>query len=496
MYRWIRRIRTNVLAYMLRDSEAMLVVTQEGLEERVRRWLKPETRLLDVDRQRDEIENAVATLKAGDVELKKEVRPHHLAYVIYTSGSTGEPKGVAIEHQSAVTLVQWASQVYSGGELAGVLASTSICFDLSVYEIFVTLANGGTVVLVANALGLVDIAKEQTVTLVNTVPSAMEELVRLGAIPATVQTINLAGEALSAKLVDAIYQSTAVKKVYDLYGPSEDTTYSTYILRKRQGVQSIGRPIANTQIYILDKHNNPQPIGVPGELHIAGDGLARGYLNRPELTREKFVANPFAPGTRMYRTGDRARWLEDGNIQYLGRMDAQVKIRGFRIELGEIEARLNQHPEIEDSVVMVRGEESNKQLMAFYRARETQAGQIVELGQRGAAGTSVADVAGLHGAGGVRESGGNPVECEWKGGSAGAGADGGEDRFGRGVCGAAQPGGEATGGDMGGGVEPGAGEDRDLRQLLRAGRAFVAGYATDLEDSQATGHSLASESHL
>ena len=126
---------------------------------------------------------------------------------------------------------------------------------------------------------------------------------------------------------------------------------------------------------------DPQPIGVPGELYIAGEGLARGYLNRPELTREKFVANPFAPGTRMYRTGDRARWLEDGNIQYLGRMDTQVKIRGFRIELGEIEARLNQHPEIEDSVVIVRGEESNKQLIAFYRARETQADQMVELGQ-------------------------------------------------------------------------------------------------------------------
>jgi amino acid adenylation domain-containing protein len=369
------------LAYMLRDSGAMLMVTEERLEERLRRWVGPETPLLVLDRQRDEIGNAVAALKGRDVELQKEVKPRHLAYVIYTSGSTGEPKGVAIEHHSPVTLVQWASQVYSGAELAGVLASTSISFDLSVYELFVTLANGGTIVLVANALGLVDIAKKQTVTLVNTVPSVMEELVRLGAVPDTVQTINLAGEALSQKLVDAIYQSSAVKKVYDLYGPSEDTTYSTCILRVRQGVQSIGRPIANTQIYILDPHNHPQPIGVPGELHIAGDGLARGYLNRPELTREKFVANPFQPGTRMYKTGDLAQWLDDGNIQYLGRIDTQVKIRGFRIELGEIEARLNQHPEIEDSVVIAQGEETNKQIIAFYRAKDTQADQLVELPQ-------------------------------------------------------------------------------------------------------------------
>src|SRR5262249_15102218 len=232
----------------------------------------------------------------------------------YTSGSTGQPKGVAIEHHSAVTLVQWASEVYSRKELAGVLASTSICFDLSVYEIFVTLANGGTIILVPNALGLVNLANKESVTLINTVPSAMEELVRLGAIPDSVQTINLAGEPLSPTLVDKIYDTSAVKRVYDLYGPSEDTTYSTYVWRKKNAPQTIGRPIANTQVYILDRHNQIQSIGAPGELHISGEGLARGYLNRPELTEEKFVANPFEPGTRMYKTGDLARWLDDGSI--------------------------------------------------------------------------------------------------------------------------------------------------------------------------------------
>ena len=272
-----------------------------------------------------------------------------------------------IEHHSAVTLVQWASEVYSRGELGGVLASTSICFDVSVFEIFVTLANGGRILLVGNALELVNLSDKESVTLINTVPSAMEELVQLGAIPDSVQTINLAGEPLSSALVDKIYDNSSVKRVYDLYGPTEDTTYSTYILRQRNARPSIGRPIANTQIYILDQHHRVQPIGVAGELHIAGDGLARGYLNRRELTQEKFVANPFHAGTRMYKTGDRACWLEDGTIQYLGRIDTQVKIRGFRIELGEIEACLAAHPQVREAVVIAREDApGDKRLVAYY----------------------------------------------------------------------------------------------------------------------------------
>ncbi len=244
------------------------------------------------------------------------------------------------------------------------------------------MAKGGTVILVPDALRLRDVANKESVTLINTVPSAIEELIRQGAIPDSVQTINLAGELLSPGLVDRVYEASAVKKVYDLYGPSEDTTYSTYRLREKNGPQTIGRPIANTRIYILDAHHQLQPIGVPGELYIAGDGLARGYFNRPELTREKFVANPFEPGARMYKTGDLARWLDDGNIQYLGRIDTQVKIRGFRIEMGEIEARLNQHPAIQDSAVIARGEGARKQLIAFYRAKDTQKGQLVRLPHR------------------------------------------------------------------------------------------------------------------
>ncbi|HEX9981688.1 MAG TPA: non-ribosomal peptide synthase/polyketide synthase [Thermoanaerobaculia bacterium] len=367
------------LAYMVQDSRATIVLTQATLQDQLRAMLPAETRLIALDRQWPEIASRVAALNADGIPLRNEVRPDNLAYVIYTSGSTGQPKGVAIEHHSPVTLVHWASEVYSREELAGVLASTSICFDLSVYEIFVTLANGGTIVLVPNALGLIDLVTEAPVTLVNTVPSAMEELVRSNAIPASVQTINLAGEPLAQALVAKIYSTTSAKKVFDLYGPSEDTTYSTYVLRQPDAPATIGRPISNTSVYILDAYGHLQPIGVPGELYIAGDGLCRGYLHRPELTQEKFIANPFEPGTRMYRTGDLARWLDDGTIQYLGRIDTQVKVRGFRIELGEIEARLTQHPDIQDVAVVAQGSGAGKQLIAFYRAADTSAGNIVEL---------------------------------------------------------------------------------------------------------------------
>jgi amidohydrolase len=367
------------LAFTLEDSRAMVVLTQQKLRDMVRGLVQPETLVVAVDGQQAEIAERVAALKAGNVPFDEQVRPHHLSHVIYTSGSTGKPKGVAIEHHSPVTLVHWAREVYSKEELSGVLASTSICFDLSVYEMFVTLASGGTIILVQNALALVDSPHRESVTLINTVPSAMEELVRMGAIPKPVLTINLAGEPLSPRLVDKIYDSSTVGKVYDLYGPSEDTTYSTYTLRRKNGPQTIGRPLANTQVYILDTRQQIQPIGVPGELYIAGDGLARGYLNRPELTQEKFVANPFAPGTRMYRTGDRARWNEDGTLQYLGRIDTQVKIRGFRIEIGEIEVRLSEYSGVQDCAVVAQGEGADRQLVAFYRATETTADHSVVL---------------------------------------------------------------------------------------------------------------------
>ena len=279
-----------------------------------------------------------------------------LAYVIYTSGSTGEPKGAAIEHRNVAAFLCWAKRVFSAEQLAGVLASTSICFDLSVFELFVPLCWGGKAIVVDNALALHDLAGADKVTLVNTVPSAISEMLDLGALPPSVRTVNLAGEPLKTELVERIYETATVKKVYDLYGPSETTTYSTFTLRGKKTKATIGRPIANTRIYLLDGALQPVPIGVAGEIFIGGAGVARGYLNRPQLTAEKFLRDPFARGAkaRMYRTGDLARYDAHGNVEYLGRVDNQIKIRGYRIELGEIEAALNRHPAVRESVVVVR----------------------------------------------------------------------------------------------------------------------------------------------
>jgi amino acid adenylation domain-containing protein len=295
--------------------------------------------------------------------------PSQLAYLIYTSGSTGKPKAAAIEHRNVVTLMHWARELFTTTELEGVLASTSVCFDLSVFEIFVPLCWGGKVILAANALELPTLNAASEVTLINTVPSAMTELIRMSGVPKSVRTVNLAGEALHHSLVQRIYELESVERVLNLYGPSEDTTYSTgaTIERCDSHAPTIGRPIANTQAYILDIHQRALPIGVSGELYVAGDGLARGYFNRPDLTAEKFIPNPFAavPGMRMYRTGDLARYLSDGQIEFLGRSDHQVKLRGFRIELGEIETMLREHPAIHDAVVVLHQQNEDQVLVAY-----------------------------------------------------------------------------------------------------------------------------------
>jgi len=321
---------------------------------------------------------------------KNNIDPTNLAYILYTSGSTDQPKGVAIEHRSTVNFISWAQTVFNPSQLAGVLASTSICFDLSVFELFVPLSCGGKIILAENALYLPTLKAAKDVTLINTVPSAIAELLRANALPQNVQTVNLAGEPLSQQLVNQLYEQTTLQQVFNLYGPSEATTYSTFTLcvprrgenEKVYPSPSIGRPIANTQIYILNSHLQPVPIGVPGELYIGGDGLARSYLNRQNLTEEKFIPNSFLnskfkiqnfQGDRLYKTGDLARYLPDGNIEFLGRSDNQVKIRGFRIELGEVESTLSQYPTVQQCVVTARVDGgSDKRLVAYIVSNQQQ----------------------------------------------------------------------------------------------------------------------------
>lgn len=364
------------LSFMLEDSHAMVLLTEQHL-------------LLNLPAHAAQ----VVCLDSGDAtafdgqnkeNLARLTTPANLAYLIYTSGSTGRPKGVAIEHRSAVAFLSWVETLFSSDELARVLFSTSICFDLSVFELFAPLSFGGTVILCENALRLPSLPCRDEVTLINLVPSALRELLREDGLPSSVRTVNLAGEPLDLDLVRETYRRPHVERVYNLYGPSEDTTYSTGILLDKESEQqpSIGRPISNTQVYILDKQMQPVPVGATAYLYIGGEGLARGYFNESPLTAERFIPDPFAvePGRRLYYTGDLARYLPDGNLEFLGRADHQVKVHGFRIELGEIEAVLKQHPSISNAVVLALETGANeKRLVAYVVTEEAQQPAIYDL---------------------------------------------------------------------------------------------------------------------
>ncbi|HEX8273687.1 MAG TPA: amino acid adenylation domain-containing protein [Longimicrobiaceae bacterium] len=367
------------LEFTLADAAVAVLLTQRSLRGAVP--VPDEVRVVEVDADAEEIARESAENPAS------AAGPDNLAYLIYTSGSTGTPKGVAIEHRSTVALLAWASGVYSAEELDGVLAATSVCFDLSVFELFLPLCRGGRVVLVENALAVARSAAAGQVRLVNTVPSAIAALLGSGGLPAGVRTVNLAGEPLRPELVDALYARGGIERVFDLYGPSEDTTYSTWALRRPGGPATIGRPIANTRAYVLDAHGAPMPVGVPGELHLGGAGVARGYLGRPELTAGRFVPDPFggAPGARLYRTGDRARWLASGELEYLGRLDEQVKIRGFRIEPGEVESVLTSLPGVREAAVVVREDApGDRRLVGYVALAEGAAAGDAEAGLRAA----------------------------------------------------------------------------------------------------------------
>ncbi len=363
------------LAFMLEDSGAALVLVSTGAGGR----LPAGTRTVALAEALEEAPAGRAPETWRGPELG------NLAYLIYTSGSTGRPKAVAIAHASASALVTWAAGAFSPAELSGVLAATSIAFDLSVFEIFVPLSLGGTVILAENALALPQLPARDAVTLVNTVPSAMAELVRGGALSPSVRTVNLAGEPLPGSLARQIH-AAGVGRLLNLYGPSEDTTYSTWaaILPAgsgepgEPGEPAIGRPLPGGRAYVVDPRQQPAPLGVPGELWLGGAGLARGYLGQPERTAERFVPDPWSgvPGARLYRTGDLVRFRTGdaagdlaGSLMFLGRLDHQVKVRGFRIELGEVESALVALPGVREAVVLAREEASadnpGKRLVAY-----------------------------------------------------------------------------------------------------------------------------------
>ncbi|ASZ13662.1 hybrid non-ribosomal peptide synthetase/type I polyketide synthase [Chitinophaga pendula] len=322
---------------------------------------------------------AVAVTGPKEGALSYTLSLEDLAYVIYTSGSTGEPKGVMIEHGSLLNIIHALQAKYPLTSQDSFLLKTAFSFDVSIAELFGWFMEGGSLCILdpvhkTDMREVVAAIKRFKATHINFVPSVfaafVDTLKEIGTENITsLKYIFLAGEALSENLVNDFRKFGRDIKLENIYGPTEGTVYSSaYSLADLQeGMKmSIGKPISNVRLYILDKYGALQPVGVPGELCIGGAGVARGYLNNISLTAEKFIPNPYVPMERIYRTGDLTRWLEDGNIEYLGRIDDQVKLRGLRIELGEIAVQLGAHPAIAQSVVVVKERAADKYIVAYY----------------------------------------------------------------------------------------------------------------------------------
>ncbi|MEM6456094.1 MAG: amino acid adenylation domain-containing protein, partial [Acidobacteriota bacterium] len=356
------------LAFMVADADAALVLTTADLGFQLAGALGDAPALaLDALLPADAGHGAAGRAALDDYDPNPRVDAASLAYVLYTSGSTGRPKGVAVSHGAVVNFVDAADALFEPDDLEGVVASTSASFDVSVFELFAPLVRGGTVLMIDDPLALADVAIAGRARLMATVPSAMDALLRLG-LPPRLRTVVLAGEAVPQALVTDLHAARPTLRVIDAYGPSETTTYSTFALLPRglDGPPPIGRPLAGEAAYVLDRDLQPPPRGVVGELFLGAagtadggprtaGGVARGYLGRPGLTATRFLPDPHAdaPGRRMYRTGDRARFLADGRLAFLGRTDHQLKVRGFRVELGEIESALRRHPAVREAAVNV-----------------------------------------------------------------------------------------------------------------------------------------------
>ncbi|MZD58129.1 non-ribosomal peptide synthetase, partial [Streptomyces sp. SID5606] len=357
------------IAYLLRDADPALVLTVEETEGMFPADSRTPRLVLDSP----EVVAALASRPGTDPTDRDRISPlrsPHPAYIIYTSGSTGRPKGVVVTHDNVANLVAWARDEFGERALAHVVFTTSLNFDVSVFEMFGPLLTGGRIEVLRDLLALGDRrADDRSPVLVSGVPSALARIVSQSDVRTTAETVVFCGEALSARAATEVKEELRAGRVYNVYGPTEATVYATVWSTDAAVTQapSIGRPLHNTRTYVLDAALRPVPAGVAGELYIAGAGLARGYYGRAGLTAERFVADPFGPsGSRMYRTGDLARWSAEGLLEFVGRADDQVKIRGFRIELGEIEAVLGRHPGLAQVAVIAREDQpGDKRLTAY-----------------------------------------------------------------------------------------------------------------------------------
>lgn len=366
------------LAFMLEDARPAAVLTQKALLAQ----LPPHRgHIVLLDERDDGITAQSANLGTNQFHSQLD----DLAYVIFTSGSTGRPKGVQITHRALVNFLssmQWQPGIVPEDIL---LAVTTLSFDIAGLELFLPLISGARLVIaspetVADGAALVALMNRTGATFMQATPATWKLMLEAGWTGNSKLKILCGGEAWPVALADQLLPRC--KSLWNMYGPTETTIWSAATQIEKGDPVLIGRPIANTTIYLLDAALQPVPIGAAGELHIGGDGLARGYLNRTELTAGKFITDPFstAPGARLYKTGDLARYRSDGAIEYLGRMDQQVKVRGFRIELGEIESVLGRHPAVREGVVVAREDAAGeKNLVAYLVAREEQIPVVTEL---------------------------------------------------------------------------------------------------------------------
>ena len=347
------------LAYMMEDSALAVLVTQSSVAPSLPSFSGVTLRLDNPTWQSNDAAN-----------LNVAVGPEHLAVVIYTSGSTGRPKGVEVSRRALINLLWCVREWLAFTSRDRLLAVTTISFDIAGADIWLPWLVGARTVLAsreqaADGEQLRRLIEQHDVTFLQATPVTWRLLLGAGWRGKPDMQIVCTGEAMPPELARAL--SPIVRRLWNLYGPTETTIWSTgYLVEDGEAPVLIGRPVANTRCYVLDEHLQPLPIGAIGELYIAGAGLARGYLKRPELTAEKFVADPFHPGERMYRTGDLARYHADGNLECLGRTDHQVKIRGFRIELGEIESLLKAYPGVANAVVVARAEPSGDKKLVGY----------------------------------------------------------------------------------------------------------------------------------
>ena len=347
------------LKFMLEDAGVSILVTQQQLAKNL---TAPEYSVVCVDSDREII------ARQSPANLTLDILPENLAYVIYTSGSTGKAKGVLIEHRGLYNLALAQIAAFNLNSNHRVLQFASLSFDASIFESVMALGSGATLYCARKesllpGQTLIQFLQDNAISHATFPPSLLAVLPD-AELPA-LQTIICAGESCS---LDVVKRWASGRRFFNAYGPTEATVWSSFAEIGDRKKPPIGRPIANTQLYILDENLQPVPVGIPGELYIGGAGLARGYINRPELTAQRFIPHPFSekPGERIYKTGDLARYLPDRNIEFLGRTDAQVKIRGYRIELGEIEALLVQHPAVKATAVVAEADLSGNQRLVAY----------------------------------------------------------------------------------------------------------------------------------